>query len=120
MLYRWIVDVLLILHFAVLLFVSIGGLLLFRWPRLAWLHLPIVLWGFIVEYFGLICPLTPLENALRHRAGMPAYSGAFIEHYITVVPYPDGLTRGIRVGLAAAVIVINATIYWRVLHRASK
>ncbi len=35
-------DALVLLHLAFILFVLGGGLLLLRWPRLAWLHLPAV------------------------------------------------------------------------------
>ncbi len=39
-------DAVLLLHAAFLLFVVLGGLLVLRFPRLAWLHLPAVAWGY--------------------------------------------------------------------------
>lgn len=36
----------LLLHLAFVLFVVFGALLVARWPRLAWLHLPAAAWGF--------------------------------------------------------------------------
>ncbi len=45
MAYRWLADLVLLLHLAFILFVTLGGLLVLRWPRLAWLHLPAAAWG---------------------------------------------------------------------------
>jgi hypothetical protein len=105
----------LLVHLAFLLFVVLGGLLAIRRPRWAWVHVPLAVWGVLVEFAGIVCPLTPLENALRLRGGHAGYSGGFIEHYITAALYPSGLTRGIQVGLGAAVLLLNALIYRRVL-----
>ena len=60
---------------------------------LAWLHVPAVAWGVWVELAGWICPLTPLENWLRMKGGVPAYGTSFIGHYLVPVLYPAGLTR---------------------------
>lgn len=106
-------DGVLVAHLAFIVFVMLGGLLVLRWPRLAWLHVPAVLWGIFVELSGRICPLTPLENSLREAAGQAGYSGGFIEHYVTVVIYPDGLSRGTQMVLAALVVTVNAAVYWR-------
>ncbi len=110
-------DGVLIVHLAFILWVVLGGLLVLRWPRLAWLHLPAVAWGIYVELSGWICPLTPLENSLREAAGQSTYSGGCIEHYLTALIYPDGLSRAIQFGLAALVVLINVTIYWLLLRR---
>ncbi len=103
-------DFVVVLHFAFILFVAMGGLLVFRYPRLMWVHLPAVLWGAIVELAGWFCPLTGIENALR-RAGGGGYSVDFIQHYIMPIIYPPGLTRNIQILLGGSVIVINSTIY---------
>jgi hypothetical protein len=110
-------DGVLIAHLAFILWVMLGGLLVLRWPRLAWLHLPAVAWGLYVELSGRICPLTPLENSLREAAGEVGYSGGFIEHYITAMIYPDGLSRRIQFGLAGLVVVVNGAAYWRLIRR---
>ena len=62
-------DLIVALHFAFVLFVVLGGLLALAWPRVAWLHIPAVLWGALIEFSGWICPLTPLENYLRRATG---------------------------------------------------
>lgn len=110
-------DLVLVLHGAFVLFVLAGGLLVARWPRLAWLHLPAVVWGALIEFAGFICPLTPLEQAWRRAAGSDSYEGGFIEHYVTAALYPTGLTRTIQVGLGVLVLAVNGWIYWRVWQR---
>lgn len=113
-------DLVLVAHFAFLAFVVAGGVLVLRWPKLAWLHLPAVIWGALIEFSGWICPLTPLENDLRHRAGEAGYTGGFIAHYVTRVLYPDGLTRGVQVVLGLLVLALNAAIYGTMLARARR
>jgi hypothetical protein len=117
MLYRWLADAVVALHFLFLLFVVLGGLLALRWPKAVWFHIPCAIWGALIEFLGFVCPLTPLENWLRGRGGEREYAGGFIEHYIIPVLYPSGLTRGMQVLLGAAVVVLNIAVYWRVLRR---
>lgn len=104
-------DGVLIAHLGFILFVMLGGLLVLRWPKLIWLHMPAVLWGIYIELSGRICPLTPLENSLREAAGQRSYSGGFIEHYVTALIYPEGLSRNFQMMLAIVVIVVNASVY---------
>ena len=104
-------DLVIIAHSAFVLFVILGGLLVVRWPKLAYLHLPAALWGAWIEFSGRICPLTPLENALRRQAGEAGYSGGFIEHYILPALYPSGLTRTTQAALGLIVVLINLGIY---------
>lgn len=110
-------DTVLLLHAFFVVFVAAGGLLVLRWARVAWLHLPCAAWGVWIEFTGGICPLTPLENDLRRRAGQVGYEGGFIEHYVTAVLYPAGLTRGVQIGLGVAVLLVNGVIYLVLLRR---
>jgi hypothetical protein len=116
-LYRLFADLTLLVHLAFVAFVMLGGFLVLRWPRLAWLHVPAVLWGAGIEIAGGICPLTPLENALRHAAGDAGYAGGFVEHYLVGLLYPTGLTRSTQFVLAGLVVVVNAVAYYLVLKR---
>ena len=95
----------------------LGAFLVLRWPRVAWLHVPAVIWGALVEFTGWICPLTPLENRLRRSAGETGYQGDFIAHYILPVLYPDGLTRRDQLVLGGVALAINIAIYALVLAR---
>src|SRR5262249_11935715 len=80
--YRALADTLVLAHLAFVLFVVGGGLLVLKWPRVAWAHVPAAAWGVLVECSGWLCPLTPLEAWLRVQAGEVHYAGGFIEHYI--------------------------------------
>ena len=106
-------DGLLIVHALFVVFVMAGGLLVLRWPGLAWLHLPAALWGAAIEFAGFTCPLTPIEKAWRHAAGEHAYEGGFVEHYVTAALYPAGLTRPIQVLLGSLVLGVNVWVYWK-------
>ena len=110
-------DGLLLLHALFVVFVVAGGLLVLRWPGLAWVHVPAAVWGAAIELAGFTCPLTPLEKAWRRAAGGHAYEGGFIEHYVTAALYPSGLTRPIQLALGGLVIAVNGWIYWIVWRR---
>ena len=117
MLSRALADVVLVVHLAFVLFVVLGGLLALRWPRVAWVHVPVALYGATIEFVGFVCPLTPLEVWLRRRGGEGGYEGGFVEHYVTAALYPSGLTREVQVALGVAVLALNAVVYvayvWR-------
>jgi len=104
-------DAIVALHFAFVLFVVLGASLVLRWPRVAWFHVPAVIWGALVEFTGWICPLTPLENRLRRSAGETGYQGDFIAHYVLPMLYPNGLTRQDQLLLGSAALAINIAIY---------
>jgi hypothetical protein len=117
LIYRWLADAVLVAHLGFVLFVVLGGLLVLRWPRVAWLHLPAAIWGVLIEYTGWICPLTPLENSFRARGGQIEYSGGFIQHYIHPVLYPAGLTRATQVALGSLLLILNLAAYGVVISR---
>ena len=116
MAFRVLADLVLLVHFGFVVFVALGGLLALRWRRVAFVHMPVAVYGVLIELVGFVCPLTPLEVSLRRRGGEAGYEGGFIEHYVTATLYPAGLTREVQFGLAALVAIINAvvyTIWWR-------
>jgi len=84
-----------------------------RWRWIAWLHVPAVIWGVMIEFGGWVCPLTPLENYLREAGGLVGYEGDFIAHYILPILYPAALTRSWQIFLGACALVINLLIYGR-------
>jgi uncharacterized membrane protein YhhN len=110
--YHLLADLVVGLHFLFVLFVVLGGLLVLKWPRLAYLHIPAAVYGAAIEFAGWICPLTPLEKSLRARAGDAAYEAGFVEHYILPVLYPAGLTRATQWVLGVLVIGVNLAVYW--------
>ncbi|UUC48887.1 DUF2784 domain-containing protein [Pseudomonas citronellolis] len=118
MLLRLAADAVVLLHLAFILFVALGSLLVLRWPRLAWLHLPAAVWGVTVEWLQLVCPLTPLENHLRRAAGEQGYAGSFVEHYLIPIIYPPGLTPTVQLLLGTLVAALTLACYsWLLLRR---
>jgi hypothetical protein len=118
--YRFLADLVVGLHFVFVVFVVAGGLLVLRWPKLAYLHLPVAVYGAAIEFIGWICPLTPLENSLRRQAGESGYSTGFIEHYLLPILYPSALTRDIQFLLGLLVIAVNLGVYAYVFGRARR
>ena len=117
MLYSVGADIVVAVHFAFILLVILGGVVVIRRPRFAWLHVPAVLWAALVELAGWICPLTPLEKLLREKAGGVGYESGFIEHYIMPVIYPSRLTRPVQICLGLSVLVLNGILYGWVCYR---
>jgi len=117
MIWRALADLVLLIHFAFVIFVIVGGFFASRWRWLPWVHLPAVTWAVVLEFLGWICPLTPLENSLRQASGEAGYAGGFLEHYLVQVVYPVGLTPEIQIYLGLGVLLINLSaysfVYWR-------
>jgi hypothetical protein len=115
--YGFLADLVMVLHFGFILLVVFGGLLALRWQRFALLHLPAVLWAIFLELKpGTLCPLTPLEQSLRLRAGESAYGGGFIEHYLEPIIYPD-MSLHDQYFLGIGLFVLTVVIYWRVYKK---
>jgi len=118
MLQSVLANFILVIHLGFILFVVGGGLLVFRWPWAAFIHLPAVLWGVAIELGNWICPLTPMEQKLRLAAHESGYTGGFIQHYLIPLIYPDELTRDIQLGLGLFVLLVNVLIYaWWLIRR---
>jgi hypothetical protein len=117
MTYRLLADATVALHLAFIVFVVLGGFFVLRKPVVAWLHVPAVAWVVWLELTGAICPLTPLENMLRARAGEAGYEGGFIDHYLMPVIYPAGLTPQVQVALGLGVAVLNIAVYAVLVRR---
>jgi hypothetical protein len=117
MLYRTLADGLVLFHVTFVLFVALGGLLVLRWNRLAWVHVPCAIWGALVEFGGWICPVTPLEVHLRVLGGEEGYTGGFIENYILPILYPVELTRMHQIGLGVLVVAVNLLAYGLVVRK---
>lgn len=118
--YRLLANAVVVFHALFIVFVVCGGLLAWRWRWVAAIHLPCALWGILIEYRGGICPLTPLENSLRARAGQQGYSGGFIEQYLLPAMYPGGLTPRVQVVLGTAVLLVNLFAYAVLIRRLTR
>jgi len=111
MYYRLFAELVVVIHFAFVVFVVLGGFLIFLWRRAIWLHVPAVLWSAWIELSGGICPLTPLENWFWIKGGQASYPDDFVGNYILPLIYPEGLTRAKQIILAAMVIFGNVLVY---------
>jgi hypothetical protein len=111
MLWRILATIVVLLHVLSIAFIVLGGFLTWRWRRVAWVHVPFAVWGMLLEYYGWICPLTPLENHFREKAGLAGYHEGFIEHYILPVIYPANLSVNLQLVLGTVVLVVNAVAY---------
>lgn len=118
--YTLLADLALLTHAMFVLFVVCGGLAVFHWPRLAWLHLPAAIWGTVVELMGWVCPLTHLENHWRRLGGETGYGGSCIQHYLEPLLYPLGLTARNQLLIGLGVLVLNAVIYLRLWRKVTR
>ncbi|HEY9430265.1 MAG TPA: DUF2784 domain-containing protein [Blastocatellia bacterium] len=119
MIYRALADFVLLLHMAFVLFAALGGVLAFKWRRVAWFHIPAALWAALIEFVGWECPLTPLENWLRRKGGEAGYQTGFIERYLLPLIYPAPVSRTLHVVLGLLVLCVNLAIYWRLWRRSA-
>lgn len=112
-------DLVAIFHGGFVVFVALGGLVVWRFPRLLWLHLPALAWAIWIVT-GNVCPLTTIENRLRAAAGVPGYQGGFIEHYITPLFAFAGLTSGGQYWLNVCLLTLNVGGYAVLLSRRTR
>ena len=117
MVYLVLANLVLTIHVAFIFFVVLGGLLALRWRWMVWLHLPAAVWGMLIEITDWTCPLTALEINWLQAAGDAGYAGGFMEHYLTRLIYPVGLTSAIQLLLGFGVIVTNVLVYMLVWKR---
>jgi hypothetical protein len=122
MLYRVFADLVVVVHLSFVLFAVLGGFLVLRWLRCAWIHVPCVVWAALISFAGWVCPLTPLENWLLERGSAIVYRSGFIEYYVLPVLYPDAavLTRPVQIILGFLLLGLNLGIYGLVLRRIVK
>lgn len=117
MLARLGADLVVVVHLGFILFVVLGGFLTWVWPRIIWVHMPVALWGALVEIVpswkpdAVLCPLTHIEGYLRMQAGEAGYEGGFIEHYVVPIVYPRGITPKIQLWLGIVVVLVTAVAY---------
>ena len=117
MIYKLAADILVIIHLLFIGFVIFGGLLVFRWRWIIFIHIVAVIWGAIVEFKAWICPLTPWEHQLRQAGGQDGYARGFIEHYLIPIIYPENLTYDYQIIFGLSVVIINLAIYSLIFYK---
>lgn len=109
----WLADAVVLIHFAFVVFVAVGGFIAWRWPRVLYVHIAAVTWGVGMLVIGYSCPLTILERELR---GESAGGPGFIDRYVEGVVYPEEYTPHLRV-LATVLVVISYVGLMRIRAR---
>jgi hypothetical protein len=100
-------------HLLWLALVIFGALWTRGRPIWTTLHILALLWGIAVEVSPWPCPLTLAENYFEARAGLAAYQGSFLLHYLDAIVYPN-LPGWIVSSAGVAVCAANLGIYgWR-------
>ena len=119
--YRLFADVVLSLHFAVVVFVVCGLVLIiagnlrgWRWVNAPWFrvaHLGAI--GVVVAevWLGITCPLTTLEVWLRAKAGAETYSVSFIEHWLQRLLFYKAPSWAFVLGYSVFGLLVLAT-WW--------
>ena len=120
-LYRFLADLVLVVHVGIAVFV-VGGLALvllgrvmhWRWVDRLWFrvaHLAAIAIVVAESLFGIVCPLTTLEMWLRARAGASTYGGGFIEHWFQRLLFHDAPPWVFAASYAAFGLAVLAT-WW--------
>ena len=113
-------NLVLIIHFAFILFVVFGALLFFVATKIIFIHFPALIWGSYIELTNSICPLTYLENWFLNKANLTTYSEGFIQNYLVPIVYPADLTKDLQIYLGITLIVVNIIIYGFILNKIIK
>lgn len=101
----WLADVVVLVHFAFVIYIAVGGFIAWRWPRTIYIHLVAVAWGIGMLLVGYSCPLTILERDLR---GEGADTPGFIDRYVEGILYPEEFTPHLRALMTVGAIVSYA------------
>lgn len=107
----------LLLHFSFILFAIFGALLILKFKKIIYFHIPAVAWGAYIELSHSICPLTHLENYFLKKAGKDQYSIDFIENYVFKIIYPPVLNYEIQTYLGVILIFVNLVIYYYIVKK---
>jgi len=115
-------DLVLVVHFAVVLFV-VGGLVLVvvgnlrAWPwvnrpgfRAA--HLAAIAFVVVSSWLGAACPLTTLEGWLRKQAGAASSGRGFIEYWVGQILFYDA-PPWVFVGAYTVFGLLVGAAWWR-------
>jgi hypothetical protein len=90
--YNYLADAVVVIHAAYVGFVIVGLLAIllgelrrWKWVRNFWfrtIHFLMILIVVVQALFGVMCPLTTLEQSLRDKGGSEVYAGSFVGHWV--------------------------------------
>ncbi len=121
--YRIAADLVLVLHTGFIAFVLLGLIVVligmakhWQWVRNFWFrvgHLAAIGYVVVQALFGLVCPLTTLENSLRVLGGQQAYAeGGFIQFWLHKLIFFDAEPWVFTVCYTAFGLLVAATMWW--------
>lgn len=117
--YQAIGDLVMVLHFAFLVVLTLGGFAAWRWPRLIVAHVGLAIWGVLNAVVKVPCPLTDVEDWARRRAGEEGLPQGFIDRYLTGVIYPEEHLAAVQLAVASLVLIswVGFGVLWRIRRR---
>lgn len=113
------IELVLIFHFLVILFVLVGFPIGLKLNNRSFriFHVCVLIFISALMVLGLSCPLTILEESLR---GGAVYQGSFIATWLNRIIYLEGMDSGFVVYMAVAFTVLVATsLFWKPLRRSA-
>lgn len=122
MAYQLLADVVLTVHFAIVVFViaGLGVIVAGHWRGWRWVdgwwfrlaHLAAI--GVVVAqaWLGVVCPLTTLESWLRARANEAVYRTSFVEYWLERVLYYEAPAWVFTLAYTLFGICVVATWWW--------
>ncbi len=121
--YRLAADLVLVLHAAYIAFVLLGLVCVllgmtrsWAWTRNFWFraaHLLAIAYVVVQAFYGMVCPLTTLENALRLRGGEEAYAeGGFIQFWLHRLIFFDAEPWVFTLCYTLFGLLVLATMWW--------
>ena len=120
--YQGLADLVLALHFAVVVFVVaglavviVGNLLGWPWVNAWWFrgaHLAAIAIVVAEAWLGFTCPLTTLESWLRAQAGAAGYSRSFVETWVQRVLFYEAPPWVFAAGYTVFGLLVVAA-WWR-------
>ena len=110
---RFVATLILSVHLLWIAAVIFGAAFTRGRPVWTALHLVSLIWGIVVEVAPVPCPLTMAEQHFEARAGMQAYQGSFLMHYLDRIVYP-AIPWWVVGTVGVAVCALNLGVYmWR-------
>ena len=123
-------NVILVIHFLYALFIILGfvyiwtgyfaGLQSIHNPVFRYAHMAAM--GIVVleSLFGIVCPLSWLENMLRMNSGSPVYEEGFIPYWIHRLLFYDLPPWVFTIIYVAFFVLMILTIYLIPIHKSHK
>lgn len=109
---KFVAPAILSVHLLWIVAVIVGAAFTRGRPVWSTLHILSLIWGIVVEVGPWPCPLTLAEQYFEARAGIQAYQGGFLLHYVDKLVYPD-LPWWVIGTVGATVCAVNLGIYLR-------